>query len=407
MTESEPRPFKVNVDQETLDWVNSRVKTSRIIPDAAQLPEDRLWADGTPSSVMRDLIDYWKNDYDWRKVESKLNSTYRMFMVDIEEAGEVIQLHFVHHRSEREDAVPLLFPHGWPGNFTEVETLLRLTTPEDPKQPAFHIIAPSIPGFVFSSSPKSPDFNVGHMGEVYHKLMLKLGYPKYIAQGGDWGSMILRSMAQRHPESLIALHINMIFVNRPSIWQPVVLLKLILRMLTDIEKTRLGRLQDFMKKEAGYFSIQGTKPQSLSYGLMDSPLGMLAWIREKLEYLAEPGYVWDKELIITWTMLYLLSNSAWNARIYKSSGADTLPQLVLNNPIPASVTFGASFFPYEVGYVPRWWAEGSVANNIVFWKEHEKGGHFPSVELPDVLISDILEFFSLIPEAKKKSLRGL
>ncbi|KAF9529179.1 epoxide hydrolase domain-containing protein [Crepidotus variabilis] len=405
MTNTEPRPFSINVDQEILDWVTDRVRTSRIIPDAVQLPENKLWADGTPSSVMRDLVEYWKNDYDWRKVEAKLNSRYKMFMIDIEEAGEDIQLHFVHHRSDRKDAIPLLFPHGWPGNFTEVGDLLSLTAPEDPKQQAFHIVAPTIPGYVFSSPPKSPDFNITNIGEVYHKLMVQLGYPKYVGQGGDWGSMILRSMAQKRPESLVAVHLNLVFAGVPSIWHPFVLMKLILRMFTEDEKKRLGRMQNYLTHEIGYATIQKTKPQSLSYGLLDSPVGMLAWIREKLNNWSEPDYVWDKEVVITWTMLYLLSNSAWHARLYKSSLPDLHPQLILNQSIPSTVAFGASLFPAEIAYVPRWWAQGSVADNIVFWKEKQKGGHFASVEVPDALKKDLLEFVNLLPKATKVSLR--
>lgn len=125
MTNSEPRPFKIAVDEETLEWITQRVKTSRIIPDAAQLPNDQAWDDGTPSAVMHDLVDYWKNEFNWRSVEEKLNKKFKMFTMDIEESGENIQLHFVHHRSDRKDAIPLIFAHGWPGNFTEVSPQLK------------------------------------------------------------------------------------------------------------------------------------------------------------------------------------------------------------------------------------------------------------------------------------------
>lgn len=174
MADSQPRPFKIDIDQETLDWITQRVQTTRVIPDATKLPEDKPWDDGVPSVVIKELVDYWKTTYDWRKVEAKLNSTFQMYTLDVQIMDEVICVHFAHNPSERPGAIPLLFAHGWPGNFTEasllpsmrvssyiyyasackVNGLLSLTSPEDSNQQAFHIIAPSIPGFVFSSSPQ-------------------------------------------------------------------------------------------------------------------------------------------------------------------------------------------------------------------------------------------------------------
>jgi len=236
--------------------------------------------------------------------------------------------------------------------------------------------------------------------------MLNLGYTKYIAQGGDWGSMIARSIAQNYPESCLAIHVNFLATLPPSpLQRPLPFFWLVTRWFTPDEKKRLGRWKWWMSKESGYFQIQSTKPQTISYGLLDSPIGMLAWIREKLEALVEPGYVWDKEKVITWAMLYLLSNSAWHARIYKT-GALQLKEQVLSKSITSRVAFGASCFPYEVAYVPKWWAEKTVADNIIFWKEHDKGGHFPSVEQPKVLRSDIRAFIALLPESTKRTLRG-
>jgi len=234
--------------------------------------------------------------------------------------------------------------------------------------------------------------------------MIKLGYNKYLGQGGDWGSMIQRAIAQKHPESCLGIHLNFIIGVAPSpVKNPLTLLWLIIRWFTPEEKKLLGRMQSWMKVESGYSKIQGTKPQTVSYGLLDSPIGMLAWIREKLEILVTPGFVWDKERPITWTMLYLLSNSAWHGRIYKES-IPSIKEQVLDNLIPSSVAFGASIFPYDVAYIPIWWAKAVISTNIVFWKEHETGGHFPSVECPDLLKADIWEFVDKLPAATKHEL---
>ncbi|KAF8904475.1 epoxide hydrolase domain-containing protein [Gymnopilus junonius] len=405
--EVQPQPFDIAVDSETLDWITQRVQNSRVVPDVKHLDGTSEWSDGVPSSVVNELVEYWKTSYDWRKVEARLNSTFKMFTLDIEEGDEVIKLHFVHHRSERPDAIPLLFAHGWPGNFTEVENLLGLTTPRDSAQQAFHIVAPTIPGFVFSSSPKASGFSIPRIGSVYHKLMLNLGYTKYIGQGGDWGSMILRSMAISYPDSCVGIHLNMIMGLPPSpLKNPLTLLWLVARWFTADEKKRLARMQWWMKEESGYSRIQGTKPQTVSYGLLDSPVGMLAWIREKLESLVQPGYVWDKELVITWAMFYLLSGSSWHARIYKEA-IQALRQQVLEKRVPATVSFGASCFPYDVGYIPIWWAKATVAENIVFWKEHLTGGHFPSIECGDALNTDILDFVSRLSDSALLTLRSV
>lgn len=235
--------------------------------------------------------------------------------------------------------------------------------------------------------------------------MLTLGYPKYIGQGGDWGSLIIRSMAQEYPGSCLGILLNFIVSLPPSpLKNPLTLLWLVTRWFTPDQKKRLSRMQWWMKEESGYSRIQGTKPQTLSYGLTDSPIGMLAWIREKLDSLVEPGYQWDKETIITWTMFYLLSKSSWHARIYKEA-IPALRHQVLEKRVPAKVAFGASCFPYDVGYVPIWWAKATLAENIVLWKEHDKGGHFPSVECGDVLKEDILEFVGSLSQGTREMLR--
>ncbi|KAK7461005.1 hypothetical protein VKT23_008932 [Stygiomarasmius scandens] len=391
------KPYKLNVSDELLNWIDNRVKTARVIPDVIHAPNEE-WADGTPTTVVNEFVTYWKEKYDWRNVEGRINNTFKMFTMDITDADEVISLHFVHHRNERKDAIPLLFSHGWPGNFLEVEHLLKLTDPEDPQAQAYHIVAPSIPGFTLSSAPSKPGFAVARIAVIYHKLMQALGYSYYVAQGGDWGSLISRSIAIQYPDACIGCHINFIYTRLPSpLRNPLTTAYLALRWFTPEEKKKLERMQSFLKSGLGYAQIQQTKPQTVSYGLLDSPIAMLAWIYEKLHDGSEPDYVWEHEAVITWTILYLLAGSSWHARIYKE-GAASLEKDVYSQKVPSKVPFGFSSFPMDVGYVPQWWASATVAENIVLWKDHEKGGHFASCEVPDALIGDVEEFVRILKE---------
>jgi len=303
---SKPTPFKISVSDELLSFIEQRVATARIPPDL-ELPPDDAWSYGAPRATISLLRDYWEKKYDWRAVEAKINSRLKMFTLPITEAGEELMIHFVHHRSEREDAVPLLFQHGWPGSFLEVDGIIdSLTSPEHGQQ-AYHVVAPSLPGFVFSEGPKGPDFTLQNMAAVNHKLMQALGYKHYMVQGGDWGSVIARIMAADYPESCVAAHVNMIIAGPPSWWRyPLQLAYLVWWALwQDRSKSggNFGRMLWWLKEESGYLEIQGTKPQTLSYALVDSPIGMLAWLRDKMQHLTEDDWVWEEEEVITWAMV--------------------------------------------------------------------------------------------------------
>jgi pimeloyl-ACP methyl ester carboxylesterase len=248
--------------------------------------------------------------------------------------------------------------------------------------------------------------SVPQIARLYHKLMLTLGYKHYVGQGGDWGSLILRSMALQHPEAMVGLHINFPVAPAPKVTKnPLGLLYLAMGWLTEEEKRQGERFQMF-QKDNGYSKIQGTRPQTISHALSDSPIGMLAWIREKLFMGSEDYYDWDKELMITWTMIYLLSHSSGHARIYKAA-TDTLVPEVLEKKISGEVALGISMFPKDVAFMTRWWAEAVIAEKVTFWRVHDKGGHFPSVEVPALLTMDLTEFVQFqIPEERKKLLYG-
>ncbi|KAJ4489994.1 epoxide hydrolase domain-containing protein [Lentinula aciculospora] len=400
---SPPKPYKLDVSSDFLQWVTDRVNTARIIPDITH-PDGKEWDYGIPTAVMEPLVEYWKTKYNWRKMEQHINETFKMFTVDLEEAGEVISLHFVHHRSQMPNAIPLIFAHGWPGNFTEVEHLLELTAPEDPETQPFHIVAPSIPGFTLSSSPSKAGFGVGKIANVYHKLMLELGYETYLGQGGDWGSFILRSVALQHPSSLIGLHINFPLTLPPKpLANPITLFWLAMRYFSSEESKRLKRMQWFYETESGYSQIQRTKPQTISYALLDSPIGMLAWIREKIQLATEESYVWNPDTVLTWTMLYLISGSAGHARIYKEAVELDEINGLLGTKISKEVAIGVSSFPKDIAYATKWWAEATLAENIVTWREHDKGGHFPSVECPDALTSEVQEWVKAVKKTSSSS----
>lgn len=298
-----PTPFRIAVPDDLLAFISDRVRTGRL-PTPLHHEEGGGWSHGLPVETLSTLQKFWTSEYDWRTIEARLNATFKQFTLPISAEGEDLSLHFVHHRSTRQDAIPLLFVHGWPGSFLEVENILPLLTePASPKHQAFHVVAPSLPGFGFSSAPKHAGFTPKKFAAVLNKLMLSLGYSTYIAQGGDWGSLISRLMGVNHPESCVGIHVNFLVATPPSpLWNPLEVAWLVLRRFTEPEKEKLKRMMWWREKEGGYFQIMGTKPMTVSYALVDSPLGMLAWIREKLEPLVD-GYTWTNEQCITWAMV--------------------------------------------------------------------------------------------------------
>ncbi|EIW74502.1 alpha beta-hydrolase [Coniophora puteana RWD-64-598 SS2] len=411
-----PNPYKISVSDAKLSWITERIKSAHVIPDVEH-PTGQEWADGPPSTVVQDLVDFWRDSYDWRKVEAQLNVTFPMFTVPIEDpqSGQVMTVHFVHKRSSRPNAVPLLYVHGWPGSFVEVSTikrfnrysssrcqvegiLERLTEPEEPNTQAFHVVAPSIPGFTFGAPPTRSGFTVLDIAFLFNKLMVDvLGYRSYIAQGGDWGAGIIRTLATEHPLSCIAAHTNFpqAFGPPSPLKHPIAFLWVITQWFSASEKARFDRMMAWFKGDMGYAFIQGEKPQTISYALLDSPVGMLTWIYDKVYRLVDREvFTWEKERIITWTMLYLVSENAAHARIYKDNMATVGEVKVVGRGVP----FGVSAFPHDTGYVPRWWAQVSVAENITFWREHERGGHYPTLECPDLFVKDIRDFMATVPK---------
>jgi epoxide hydrolase len=380
-------PFEIQVAEADLQDLRERLARSRL-PDQLAGTD---WAYGTDSTYLKSLIDYWRDDFDWRAQESMLNA-FSQFTTQI----DGLDIHFIHQRSTHAHATPLLIVHGWPGSIVEFHKIIGpLTQPEryggDPAD-AFHVIAPSLPGFGFSAKPQEPGYNPERMAHTLAALMHRLGYQRYGAQGGDWGGIITRILAARYPDRLIGLHSNFVLANPPA--DPA-----IRAAVPSAEMERREARQAYMVNEIGYQQIQGTKPQTLGVGLNDSPAGLAAWIVEKFhgwsdldgrDGSAPVGLEerFSKDELLTNISVYWFTQSITSsARIYYENR-----NVPLSEPLGyVSVPTAGAIFPAEIYLTPRLWAEASY--NIVRWTEMPRGGHFAALEEPQLLLDDIRAFF--------------
>jgi len=370
------QPFRIDVQQADLDDLKARLARTRW-PD--QLPGVG-WDYGIALDYVKELAEYWRTGYDWRVHERRLN-TFPQFTTTID--GQ--NIHFLHVRSPELDALPLIITHGWPGSVVEfMEIIGPLTDPRahgaDPAD-AFHLVVPSIPGFGFSGPTRDTGWNVGRIAGAWDELMQRLGYPRYGAQGGDWGSTISRELGLIVPGHLIGVHLNMLLPRVRD--EPA--------DLTGEERARLQAFRRFRSTGSGYYAIQSTRPQTLAYGLTDSPAGQLAWIAEKFGEWTDDGppdeAVGRDRLLTNVTLYWLTGTAGSSARLYYEAGrsGDWGP------PKPSAVPTGVAVFPREIAPPIRRFAEQS--NNIVHWAEFDRGGHFAAMEVPDLLVGDVREFF--------------
>lgn len=376
-----PTPFSLEIPQAQLDDLHLRLTQARW-PDYIS---EYGWKQGTPPDYLEKLVAYWQSDYDWRTHEAKLNA-FSQFKVNL----EGIDLHFIHQRSTHPHARPLLLSHGWPGSVWEFNKIIPLLVqPElhggDPAQ-AFHVVAPSLPGYGFSSAPTEPGWTPRRIGRLFSELMEGvLGYEKYFVQGGDWGSVICSWMANDAP-AVAGLHLNMVGF-RPDLGPGA-------PPLSEEEKVFLGKARKEMHDNWGYQAIQGTRPQSMGYGLNDSPLGLAAWIAEKFQAWSdrggteEPGVEMDD--LLTNIMIYWLTGTITSSmRLYyefRYHKEALVPGTRVECPT------GMAVFPEEMVNPPRSWVER--AYNLVHWQEQAAGGHFAALEQPQALSQDIQRFFS-------------
>ncbi|KAJ6261490.1 hypothetical protein Dda_4160 [Drechslerella dactyloides] len=390
---SDIKPYKIDVPQEKLDLLKKKLELATF-PDEL---ENSSWDLGTPLSEVKRLAKYWKDDFDWRAAEAKLNEVPQ-FITSIEVEGfGPFNTHFVHVKCQVPGvkAIPLLFLHGWPGNFLEVLKLLPLLT-EGKDGPYFDVVAPSLVDFGFTDSAKKVGFNTSKHAELYHKLMAKLGYPEYVTQGGDWGSKISKFLAIEYgPKACKAAHFNFMWWSQPPKFtsNPLLWLQYNFQPHNELDKTRLKRREWFYAEGIGYNLLQQTKPQTIGYGLQDSPVALLAWVYEKLHDWSD-NYEWTDDEILTWVSIYAFSTAGPTAagRIYymdRHHSADLQPRAFA--PIPSNVPVGFSVFPLDVVVWPLAW--GRTEGRIVFEKLHPSGGHFAAHERPEWLAGDLKEMF--------------
>ncbi|KAI6255099.1 hypothetical protein MCOR07_001072 [Pyricularia oryzae] len=397
---SEVRPFKIAVPEGELTKLKCKLNAASFPPDTA-FSDD--WERGSPQADVKRLVARWKEGFDWRAAEAELNKIPQFTTsVDVDGFGS-IEMHFVHQRSQDENAIPLLFCHGWPGGFWEVRKLLPLLTPQNVAEPSFHVVAPSHPNFGFSEEVAKPGFNGRKYAEAAHKVMLRLGYDKYVTQGGDWGYRITRALDLLYPENVLASHINMILADPPTLLQhPMLYLRALLTPHTAPEKAMLANVKKLMDKGMGYNLQQSTKPATIGFALADSPVALLAWQYEKLIGWSDDDYRWGDDEVLTWASLYVFSRPgpAASVRIYYEDTlgddgfGDASGGIKESKRWNGAVPLGLSSFPRDMGALI---SSGRTLGPVVFERAHERGGHFPATERPEVLAGDLKDMFSLSP----------
>jgi epoxide hydrolase len=373
-------PFTISIDKESLNDLHERLRRTRW-PDKETTDS---WDQGMPLAYTRELTDYWLNNYDWARCEQMLNQ-WPQFTTAIND----IDIHFIHQRSPHEHAMPLIITHGWPGSVVEFHKVIDALT--DPTahggnaEDAFHVVAPSLPGFGFSGKPTATGTDVQSIGKMWGELMARLGYSRYVAQGGDWGSIVTQSMALTEVNHCAGIHVNMpIVAPDPATMD----------QLTELEQGALQAMAFYSDWDSGYSKQQSTRPQTLSYGLADSPVGQMAWIVEKfyawtdceVDGIKHPENVLSKDELLDNVMLYWLNNNAASsARIYWES---------FNSPNmdPIDMPVGCSMFPREIFRCSKRWAETRFSK-LIYWNEPERGGHFAALEQPTVFVEELRNCF--------------
>lgn len=372
------RPFRIDIAEAALADLRDRLQRTRW-PDAECVDD---WSQGIPLDYTRDLADYWADGYDWPNREAALNR-FSQYMTEI----DGLDIHFIHQRSPHADALPLIITHGWPGSIVEFSKIIGPLT--DPTahggraEDAFHVVCPSLPGYGFSAKPTTTGWGVPRIASAWDTLMGRLGYGRYGAQGGDWGAAVTTEIG-RNVRGCIAIHTNM------PIGQPT---SDSLQNPTADDQAAFAAMKRYRKSEAGYSKQQSTRPQTLGYGLVDSPVAQLAWIVEKFRSWSDcdghPENVFSRDELLDNVMLYWLTGSgASSARLYWESFS------AFGTREPVRLPTGVAEFPKEILRSPRAWCEPHY--NITRWTTMPRGGHFAAFEQPDLLVDDVRAFFAAV-----------
>ncbi len=376
---TELTPFTVQIDDAVITDLKSRLHATRW-PEQETVED---WSQGVPLSYQQRLMSYWADTYDHQRLANRLNA-YDNFLTEV----NGLDIHFLHVRSSHDNARPLLLSHGWPGSVVEfLKVIGPLSEPQnhglDASQ-AFHLVIPSLPGYGFSGKPTETGWSVEKMAETFALLMARLGYDRYLAQGGDWGSAITSAIGRQDPEHCMGIHLNMITVPPdPNAGD-----------LTEQELSGLAGLAHYQEWDSGYSKQQATRPQTLSYGLADSPSGQAAWILEKYwswtDCAGDPENILSRDEMLDNIMVYWLNNaSASSGRLYWHSFGKG-PQ-----PTQVHVPMGGTIFPKEIFRTSQRFAE-RMYTNIVYWNERAKGGHFAAFEQPQAYVEEVRACFALV-----------
>jgi len=383
------RPFRVEVPQASLTDLRRRIAATRW-PDAETVSDG---SQGVQLAKFQALVQYWGAGHDWRKAEARLNALPQ-FLTNI----DGLDIHFIHVRSPHADAMPLVMTHGWPGSVLELlNTVGPLTDPTahgGRPEDAFHLVLPSIPGYGFSQKPTGTGWNPDRIARAWDTLMKRLGYERYAAQGGDWGAIICDALGRQAPAGLIGMHVNR--VERATTLPPDVGMALkngdpAPASLTDEERGVFNDTREFLNKGFGYAAIMGTRPQTIGYGLADSPVALAAWCYDKISdwvyTRGDPERALGRDAILDDITLYWLTNAGTSsARIYWENAAAGV------NAAPITIPVGVTVFPGEVYRPPKAWVERAY-RNLVYYHRAAKGGHFAAWEEPDLFATELRAAF--------------
>jgi pimeloyl-ACP methyl ester carboxylesterase len=373
-------PFRIAVPDAVLNDLKSRLRNTRW-PEA-ELVDD--WSQGAPLKWIKDICGYWAEQYDWRKREAALNR-FAQFTTDIDGLG----IHFIHARSPHPQAMPLIITHGWPGSVVEfhkvIEPLVDPVAHGGNAADAFHVVCPSLPGFGFSGKPTATGWGVDRIAKTWAALMDRLGYARYGAQGGDWGSAVTTALGAQDEDHCAGIHITLAMATRPNVGEQP----------TPEEARALKGIQHYADWDSGYSKQQSTRPQTFGYALTDSPSGQAGWILEKFwawtDCNGHPENIFTRDELLDNVMLYWVTASATSsARLYWESFG---PKRRTAHTV--KVPTGVAVFPKEIVTPVRKWMEAGYAN-ITQWSEMSKGGHFAAFEQPDLFIAEVRDFFRKI-----------